>query len=62
MHTGVSIEPFANHAQNVEPSLQTVTIVIDKRLDPKAGVSIDLRVGGEDHYPITGNRRSMKAD
>jgi hypothetical protein len=50
----LSIEPFANHAQNVAPSIETITIVLDKPLDPNAGYSIDPGMDGNDHYPITG--------
>jgi hypothetical protein len=50
----VSIEPFANRAQNVEPSIQTVTVVLDKPLDPIAGFSINPGMSGAEHYPITG--------
>jgi Domain of unknown function (DUF4932) len=48
-----SIEPFANHTQNVDPSLQTITIVLDKPLDPNAGFSINLGMNGKGHYPIS---------
>jgi hypothetical protein len=50
----VSIEPFANHAQDVAPSIETITIVVDKPLDPSAGFSINLGMDGTDHYPIAG--------
>ena len=50
----VSIEPFANHAQNVAPSIESITIVLDKPLDPNAGYSVDPGMDGKDHYPITG--------
>ena len=50
----VSIEPFANDAQDVEPSIQTITVVLDKPLDPIAGFSINPGMSGADHYPITG--------
>jgi hypothetical protein len=48
------IEPFANQAQGVDPSLKTITIVFDKHLDPAAGYYIDPTGDGADHYPIAG--------
>ena len=50
----VSIAPFANHAQDVDPSLQTMTITVDKPLDPSAGFSINTGTDGKAHYPIEG--------
>lgn len=32
----VGIKPFPNHAQNVDPSVQIVTIVLDKPLDNRS--------------------------
>ena len=50
----VGIEPFANHAQDVAPSIETITIMVDKPLDPSAGFSMNLGMDGTDHYPIAG--------
>ncbi|HUA99954.1 MAG TPA: DUF4932 domain-containing protein [Terracidiphilus sp.] len=50
----IGIEPFTNHAQDVDPSLQSITILIDKPLDPKAGISINYGPDGREHYPIVG--------
>jgi hypothetical protein len=50
----VGIKPFANHAQDVDPSVQIVTIVLDKPLDPKAGYSINNSTDINAKTPITG--------
>lgn len=50
----ISVEPFANHAQDVDASATTITITVDKRLDPSAGYSINKRMDGDEHFPITG--------
>ncbi|MGI9071949.1 MAG: DUF4932 domain-containing protein [Bryobacteraceae bacterium] len=50
----VNIEPFANHAQDVDASVKTITIVVDKPLDPNAGYSINRGLDGGEHYPIRG--------
>ena len=51
----IGIEPFANHAQDVDPSLRSMTIVVDKPLDPGSGVSINYGPKGRECYPIVGN-------
>jgi len=48
----MNIEPFANRAQNVDVSVTTITITVDKPLDPSAGYSIDQGTDGVEHYPI----------
>jgi len=53
----VSIEPFANHEQTVDPSTETIRVVVDRPLDPNAGFSIAPGMNGNDHYPITGQPR-----
>jgi len=50
----VGMEPFANHAQDAEASIQTIRITFDKPLDPNAGYSISFGNGGSEHYPIKG--------
>jgi len=50
----IDVEPFANHAQKVEASVTTITIVVDKPLDPSAGYSIDPEMGTDEQFPIVG--------
>lgn len=50
----VGIRPFANHAQDVDPSVQVITILLDKPLDPKAGYSINNSADPNAGMPITG--------
>jgi Domain of unknown function (DUF4932) len=50
----VSMKPFANHSQDVDASVQTMEIVLDKPLDPSAGTSVNYGPGGSEHYPIKG--------
>jgi hypothetical protein len=50
----VSMEPFANHSQNVDASVQMIEIVVDKPLDPGAGYSINYGPGGSEHFAIAG--------
>jgi len=50
----VEIEPQVNHSQNVDASLRTITIVVDKPLDPGAGYSINAASDDNDRYPIAG--------
>ena len=50
----IGVEPFANQAQEVDASLKTITIVLDKPLDAAAGYSINQTTDGADHYPIAG--------
>jgi len=47
----VSIEPFSNGAQDVDPALTQVTIAFDKPLHT-GGYSINLGKGGREHFPI----------
>lgn len=49
-----SMKPFANHAQDVDPSVQVITILLDKPLDPKAGYSINASADKNAKMPITG--------
>jgi Domain of unknown function (DUF4932) len=49
----VKIGPFANHAEEVDPSVKMVTITVDKPLDP-SGYSINRGIDGDEHYPIAG--------
>lgn len=51
----VRMEPFANHAQDVDTSVKTITIMLDKPLDPRAGYSVNYGPDGSDHFPINGN-------
>jgi hypothetical protein len=51
----IGIEPFANHAQDVDPTRRSITILVDKPLDPKAGISINYGPEGREYYPIVGN-------
>lgn len=51
----IGIEPLANHAQNVDPSLRSITILVDKPLDPNSGISINYGPDGREHYPIVSN-------
>jgi hypothetical protein len=53
----VSMAPFANHSQDVDASVQTIEIVVDKPLDPGAGYSINYGPGGSEHWPIKGEVR-----
>jgi hypothetical protein len=48
----VSLEPFPNHAQDVDASVRLITIVVDKRLDSR-GYSINYGAEGSEHYPIS---------
>jgi hypothetical protein len=48
-----SMEPFANHAQDVDASVKTIKIVVDKPLNPSAGYSIHCVDEGGTHCPIT---------
>ena len=50
----VGMEPFVNHAQDVDASVKTIKIVVDKPLDPNAGSSISYGNGGSKAYPIKG--------
>jgi len=50
----INVEPFANHAQSVDASVTTITIVLDKPLDPGAGYSINRGMDGDEHFPISG--------
>lgn len=50
----VKTEPFANHAQDVDSSTKTLSIVLDKPLDTKGGYSINAGMDGSEHYPISG--------
>jgi hypothetical protein len=50
----VKVEPFANHAQDVDSSLTAITIVLDKPLDPKAGYSLTYGPAGQAHFPLAG--------
>jgi len=47
------MEPFANHAQEVDPSVKTITIIVDKPLDT-SGYSISRGMDGDQHYPVAG--------
>jgi hypothetical protein len=49
----VKMEPFANHAQEVDPSVKTITIIVDKPLDT-SGYSISRGMDGDQHYPVAG--------
>jgi hypothetical protein len=49
----VRMEPFSNHAQEVDPFVKTVTIIVDKPPDP-SGYSISKGIDGDEHYPIAG--------
>jgi len=49
----VKIEPFPNHADDVDPGIKQMTIVFDKPLDPARGYSI-YSLAGDDHYGISG--------
>lgn len=49
----VKIEPFANHAQDVDPSIKEITISFDKPLATNA-YSISMGEGAREHYPISG--------
>lgn len=49
----VRVDPFVNHAQDVDASVRLITIAVDKQLDPR-GYSINYGTGGSEHYPITG--------
>lgn len=53
----VKMEPFANHAQEVDPSVKTITIIVDNALDT-SGYSISRGMDGDQHYPVAGNRSS----
>ncbi|MEW6128960.1 MAG: DUF4932 domain-containing protein [Acidobacteriota bacterium] len=48
-----SLAPFANGAQDVDPTITRLTFTFDKPLDPKGGVSINFGEGGREHFPIT---------
>lgn len=50
----VRLEPFANHAVDVDPALKQVSVVLDKPLNAHAGYSILLGDGGKEHYPVSG--------
>jgi hypothetical protein len=50
----VQIEPLANHSQDVDASIRTVTIVVDKPLDRRAGYSINAAGNDNELYPIAG--------
>jgi hypothetical protein len=49
-----SVQPIANRATNVDPTIQELVIGLDKPLDPKRGYSINYGEGGKEHYPIIG--------
>ena len=49
-----NMKPFANHAQDVDASVTTISIGLDKPLDPKAGYSIDRLVDSDQQDPIAG--------
>jgi len=53
----VRVEPFGNHSQDVDASIQAIKIVLDKPLDPGAGYSISYGTGGSEHWPIKGEPR-----
>lgn len=50
----VEMQPFPNRAQDVDPSVGTITIVLDKALDQELGYSISYGDGGSEHYPLAG--------
>jgi hypothetical protein len=52
-----SMEPFANHARDVDASVKSITIILDKPLDTGAGYSVNYGAGGRDHFPLAGNPR-----
>jgi Domain of unknown function (DUF4932) len=50
----VTVQPFANHDQAVDASIRTITIIVDKPLDPEAGYSINKATDAGDDFPIAG--------
>jgi hypothetical protein len=50
----VGMGPFANQSQDVDASIQTITVVVDRPLDPGAGYSIHYGTGGSEHFPVKG--------
>lgn len=46
------MKPFANHSQDVDPSIRQLTIEFDKPLKPTQ-YSINLGADGEEHYPVS---------
>jgi Domain of unknown function (DUF4932) len=53
------MQPFPNHATNVDPETRELVVSFDKPLDPQAGprhhgYSISLGPDGKEHYPISG--------
>jgi hypothetical protein len=50
----VSMEPFANHSQDVDASVELIRVLLDKPLDPDAGYSINCGPDGSEHCPLKG--------
>lgn len=48
----VSMSPFANQSQDVNPNITQLTLTFDKPLDTEARYSINRGSRGEAHYPI----------
>jgi len=51
----VRVEPFPNHADNVDPEIKQLTIVFDRPLDAGRGYSINYGGEGQDHFAISGH-------
>jgi hypothetical protein len=49
------VEPFPNHAVDVDPEIKQLTIVFDQPLDPARGYSINYGSEGKEHFAISGH-------
>lgn len=57
----IGIKPFANHSQDVNPSVKRITVDFDKPLKPTQ-YSINYGSGGKDHYPVTNPPQFLPGD
>ena len=48
----IGMKPFANHAQDVDPTVKQLTVEFDKPLRTTQ-YGINLGDGGQDHYPVS---------
>ncbi len=57
----IGMEPFVNHAQDVDPSVKQLTVEFDKPLQPTR-YSINFGPAGKDHYPVSGPPQFLPGD
>lgn len=57
----IGMEPFANHSQDVNPSVKRLTVEFDKPLKP-IQYSINYGAGGKNHYPVSDPPKFLPGD